>query len=207
MFCIVYIRWGGDKSLRRLYDGGLAKSGQTRWTVNPFLRVHRFESYSPHRIIGIWPSGKASVFGTVYRWFESSYPSWWKSVSEYACRLFLYTIACFKIGGEWDDTIGKKYHCLYANAPGDSFSGRKVSRREFCYLVYSVLFWLSHLRRGEDAFEVNACRKPFLYALLLDTFCKQLYYIFCWKIIGIWPSGKASVFGTVYRWFESSYPS
>ena len=52
MFCIVYIRWGGDKSLRRLYDGGLAKSGQTRWTVNPFLRVHRFESYSPHLLLG-----------------------------------------------------------------------------------------------------------------------------------------------------------
>ena len=32
--------------------GGLAKSGQTRWTVNPFLRVHRFESYSPHLLLG-----------------------------------------------------------------------------------------------------------------------------------------------------------
>ena len=59
------------------------------------------------------------------------------------------------------------------------FFGYLISRREFCYLVYSVLFLLSHLRRGEDAFEVNTCRKPFLYALLLDTFCKQLYYIFC----------------------------
>jgi hypothetical protein len=30
---------------------------------------------TPSAIIGVWPSGKASVFGTDIRWFESIYPS------------------------------------------------------------------------------------------------------------------------------------
>ena len=48
------------------------RSGQTRQTVNLFLRVRWFESISLHHVIASQPSGKAPHFDCGMRQFESS---------------------------------------------------------------------------------------------------------------------------------------
>ena len=76
---------------------------------------HRFDSdYPPHLYIGMSPSGKATDFDSVIRWFESSHPSQEKrQVSIETCRFSMISVPCGT--GDIADAMISATQMIYAS--------------------------------------------------------------------------------------------